>query len=196
VQVPDAFAKGYCQSLVECCRTVGTAFDEGACEQTVSVLVRSELVPRFPSGYDFVPEAAAECVRDWSLLCGGTGPSYDDSREACSHLYRGHAAIGDRCSGGSDDCLPGLDCQSDAVGNATCQTPAAGLAIGTGCWGSALPCAAGAYCESSTMTCTALLPNGASCGIDYECQSQFCDRVCNTPAWPAALCAAPYVPMN
>lgn len=116
--------------------------------------------------------AARTCVDAIaSAPCDLTSQANRIASPACDRIFKG--TIGDGAA-----CGLNLECVSGA-----CNVPTCNVTCCTGtCSGSAapvrakigeactiLPCATGAYCESSSQTCTALAAAGATCAYSFQC---------------------------
>lgn len=125
----------------------------------------------------------------------GVCVDFPDRGEACVGYCAG---FGDRCDVATLTCVPkqGLGgacsskdhCQDPLYcGTGTCRAPAP---AGGMCMVGTIPCAAGTFCETTTMTCVANLDDGSTCANDASCRSDYCDpfaavRVCA----PRPVCA-------
>ena len=117
-------------------------------------------------------ENAAGCLDAFAnRSCDLTSQSNRAIPDACRRLVTGTLHDGDTCAL-DDECVSEL-----------CEVPACPMACCTGkCAGNAAPalaqigqpcdlsdCAAGAFCDDTTLLCAALKPSGATCQFQQEC---------------------------
>lgn len=179
-----ACLRGYATPLARC--VVPSATDLGPCNTVYTGHV--------PAGE--ACQSSAECVDgtfceadiDGNLVCVGYGlPEPGVEGDACTDSCFGSYGGFESCIVVSADvgqgCYEndGLECAWDTL---TCQ-PSPG--VGEPC---EYYCAPGAYCDYSTFTCQALIPDGGACAFDEQCERDSCpDGECGEAKIGASLCS-------
>jgi hypothetical protein len=144
--------------------------------------------------------APAYCSID-SITLEGTCVVYSDEGTAAPHGKAGdtcYASCEDESSCGAssspggvigEPVEPAVVCYRDdsLYCNGTCQPL---NAIGEPCDAS-FACKDGLFCGFDSGLCTAPHPNGATCTVDFECQSDHCDIEASTSTY--GTCAGPSV---
>jgi hypothetical protein len=169
---PAAVRDAFCHYLTRCgdvesfatCRTanIGRTF----------VVSASERAGIDMSKIRYSAESAASCLDALAnLSCDLTSQSSRTTPDACRQLVTGTLHDGDTCAL-DDECISEV-CEVPACNMACCMGKCAGNAapslakLGQPCDLSA--CVAGAFCDDTTLVCTALKPSGATCQFQQEC---------------------------
>lgn len=208
-ELPDAYANGICDNLVDCCKSAGFAYDAQTCKSTFKKLIGSTvgLVQKGTVLYD--ANAAGACAAAFpgfakSCLQGEPGSA------DCDKVFAGTVQ-----SGGA--CTDSAECIAPAGGDADCDqgkcVPAARGVAGDACTatcteeGSTTYCSAsgsggdakcftndGLYCGSATSKCekrVAIGGQGCDSGEASSCvKGAFCDnQTCVAQKAMAADCS-------
>lgn len=138
------------------------------------------------------PDKARECLNGLAGTCKRNGLVDTDDNPACDETFEGTVAAGGQCAMDeewiSKNCdLPGCTeacCQGTCVGDTPPVRPPLGEACGT----STGRCV-NSYCDTTTMTCTALLAAGAQCTSSSQCTTGLCaSQVCTELPGPGEPC--------
>lgn len=131
----------------------------------------------------YEPAAAATCLATIDAL---TCAELDDRTPpaACTAVFVGLVADGEACTL-EESCAAASSCR-EGDGGQTCVAP-----VGEGAACAEAPCAQGLHCggQGEQPRCEADLAMGATCRVDSQCASNFCDDDDSTCQPRPAACA-------
>ena len=190
-----AFGCGSCAAPLDVGQPCNTT-DNARCVSPGSTCIGGVCVATTPAdeGQPCSPESSLQC--EDGLQCGPDQtciPVHTPS-ETCSDasqcasgfscvggVCEAPVQVGDPCSGRDEDCGPGLSCVSGPEGPYSCQR-ITWARPGEPCGSGNTQCLVG-YCDSSSGTCSPVLPDGAdcvdstgnaTCDVDEQCTGGTC----------------------
>src|SRR5882724_137659 len=116
-QLPAKVAEIFCESIADCCKSSGFAFDSATCNSKIASEYALVLSETSSSNVIYNEQAAGECLAGvrGTLMCGKSGPNGSDA--VCNTVFQGKLKAGQVCTSEQE-------CEHPAGGFAFCDAPA------------------------------------------------------------------------
>lgn len=189
-ELEGAVVSAFCNLYVNC----GMVEDQATCRSLYhdDIGIEKDLLAAVDAGkVIYHPDKARECLNGLGGTCKRSG-AFGNEVPACDETFEGTVGAGGQCAMDeeciSQNCdIPGCTeacCQGTCVGD----TPPVRPRLGEACGAMTGRCVS-SYCDTTTMTCTALRAAGAPCTSSSQCATGLCaNQICTELPGPGEPC--------